>query len=100
MSTAHQAIAETHGPYTPPPACEAQRSAERRAWRERKRAWRFLKQGGVVVREDWGGTIGIRWSRASRSGNAFDTAICEGWLTRGRLHQVEDATSCFQWTKA
>jgi hypothetical protein len=68
----------------------------RRRDRERKRAWRFLKRGGVILREEIGGAVGVRWSKPSRSG-AFDAATCERWLQRGRL--VADATLAngFTW---
>lgn len=53
--------------------------------RERKRAWRYLCRGGVVIREEIGGAIGVRWARATRSGAALDPACLERWVQKGRL---------------
>lgn len=51
--------------------------------RERLFVLAFLKRGGVVVREDLGGVVGVRWGRAHRSGAPFNTEACERLLTNG-----------------
>lgn len=74
-------------------------AARRRLWRDRKRAWRFLRAGGVIVREEHGGSVGLRWTAASRSGRAFDTPICERWLARERIAPVLGLTATFAWVE-
>lgn len=51
--------------------------------RERVFVLEFLKRGGVLIREDIGGVVGVRWGRAHRSGPPFDTETCERLLERG-----------------
>lgn len=77
-------------------AASARRAKERLQNRNRKRVTRFLTAGGVLIREDCRGAVGVRWSRASRSGGSFDTAICERRLRCGRLEPVENWPSAFR----
>lgn len=49
----------------------------------RRRMIRHLRKGGVVVREDAGGAVGIYWSRADRAGLPFDQVIGDRLLETG-----------------
>lgn len=50
---------------------------------ERRRLIDFLKRGGVLVREDFGGAVGVRWGTAHRCGTPFETPVCERLLETG-----------------
>lgn len=50
---------------------------------ERRRLIDFLKRGGVLVREDFGGAVGVRWGTAHRCGAPFETPVCERLLETG-----------------
>lgn len=76
-----------------------EQAARRRLWRDRKRAWRFLRAGGAIVWEDFGGGVGVRWSTASRSGKVFDTPICERWMERERIAPVLGHVATFVWVE-
>jgi len=45
----------------------------------------FLNDGGRLIREDFGGVVGVRWACAHRCGGSFPTAICERLLSLKRL---------------
>lgn len=51
----------------------------------------FGRKGGVFVREFLGGSIGIRWGRAHRSGAAFSTEACERLFDAGMIIKAENA---------
>ena len=55
----------------------------------------FLAKGGVLVREDVGGAVGIAWSRAHRSGPGFASTACERYLQLGLLKPLDDAGRLF-----
>lgn len=78
---------------------DAGQAARRKLWRERKRAWRFLKSGGTLVREEHGGSVGVRWVSAARSGRVFDVAICERWVARERIAPVLGTLSTYAWVE-
>ncbi len=53
----------------------------------RRRLVRFLSKGGVLVREEIGGAVGVAWRTASRSGEGFPTEVCEKVRQKGcRVH--------------
>lgn len=54
----------------------------------------FLKEGGCIQREDFGGAIGVLWSRANRSEKPerYNTKFCEKLLNMGWLKQAPMAT--------
>jgi hypothetical protein len=68
----------------------------RRRDRERKRAWRYLKKGGIILREDIGGVVGVRWCKPTRSGG-FDAPTCARWVAAGRLIQADDVANGYRW---
>ena len=45
-----------------------------RARYERSRLSRYLKRGGVLFRDEAGGAVGVRWTRAALTGGSFDAA--------------------------
>jgi hypothetical protein len=51
--------------------------------RARRRLLAFLKKGGVIEREQFGGVVGEQWRRATRSGPGFDADICARLLEKG-----------------
>lgn len=54
----------------------------------------FLKRGGAVMREDFGGAIGVLWSSAHRGEKPerFDTTFLDRLLAMGWLKQAPMAT--------
>jgi len=51
----------------------------------------FGRKGGVFVRDFHGGSIGVRWGRAHRSGAAFSAEACERLLDAGMIVPAEGA---------
>lgn len=51
----------------------------------------FGRKGGVFVREFLGGSIGLRWGRAHRSGASFDREACERLFDFGMILPAERA---------
>ena len=62
----------------------------------RKRLPRYVKRGGFVVRDVVGGAVGVRWTRAARTGGWFNPAKLELALELGVLKPVRGAISIFQ----
>ena len=62
----------------------------------RKRLPRFVKRGGFVVRDVVGGAVGVRWTRAARTGGWFNPAKLERALELGVLRPVQGAASIFR----
>ena len=77
------------------PASNLRRDDQLARSAQRARLTRFLKRGGVLVRDVCGGAVGVRWARASRTGSDFDAAVCERRLEEGRLRHVPGTTSAF-----
>lgn len=52
----------------------------------------FLDKGGVLVRDEIGGAVGVRWGCAHRSGGGFDAGVCEKLREFGFLRQHPGGT--------
>jgi hypothetical protein len=59
----------------------------------------YLAEGGCVVRENVGGAIGIHWAKATRSGSAFATSICERFVALGFLKPIPERENVFRWAR-
>ena len=67
--------------------------------REHQPLREYLSRGGAVVREDIGGVIGVRWAKATRSGEAFSARACEVFVRLGLLAPTE-RPDVFAWKPA
>lgn len=54
-----------------------------------------IEAGGAVMREDCGGSVGIRWTDAARTGATYATAICERLVQLGKLKPLPERTHIF-----
>lgn len=48
----------------------------------------FVRKGGVLLREDIGAAVGVRWCAAHRSAGSFDPKFCERLLEIGVIMQA------------
>jgi hypothetical protein len=58
----------------------------------------YLREGGRLVRDEVGGVVGVRWARATRSGESFATKVCERFVELGWLRSADGRESVFCWS--
>lgn len=56
----------------------------------------YLREGGLLVREEVGGAVGVRWAPATRCGGSFGARVCERLVALGLLIPTRDRANVFQ----
>ncbi|MET3665954.1 hypothetical protein [Caulobacter sp. 1776] len=56
---------------------------------------KFLREKGVLQREQIGGSIGVRWTPVTRTGGHFPPALCELLLADGQLSPIAGRDDIF-----
>lgn len=57
----------------------------------------YLSGGGCLVRDEVGGVVGVRWARATRSGESYPTRTCERLAALGWLRPHQFSANVYQW---
>lgn len=60
----------------------------------------YLREGGPLVRDEIGGVVGIHWTKAARTGEAFSAVICERFVALGFLRPEGGRPNVFKWALA
>lgn len=60
----------------------------------------YLREGGPLVRDEIGGAVGVHWTKAARTGEAFAASICERFVALGFLRAFPDRPNVYRWAFA
>jgi hypothetical protein len=60
----------------------------------------YLRDGGPLARDDVGGIVGVHWTKAARTGEAFSATICERFVALGFLRPDGERPNVFRWAMA